>query len=198
MDTHATLRARLRDARLKLDPGQRIAAAEALASNLEQLPEFLVDSRVAGYWAVGGEMPLHRVFARLRAREQTYHLPILDDQYLRFAPWQPGMPLQTNRFGIPEPDVETRQQLPAAALELVLVPLLGFDRKGNRIGSGGGYYDRSFSFLQTEVRPAQPILVGIGYHFQELEQLSPRRWDVAMDFIATDRELISCTEPAHA
>ena len=193
MDDHATIRARMRDARINLSPAQRIAAAEALVSSLDRLPEFLVDSRVAGYWAVGGELPLNMVFARLQARRQTYHLPILDRaKHLRFAVWQPGVPLQSNRFGIPEPEVKFGEQLPPTALELVFVPLLGFDRKGSRLGSGGGYYDRSFSFLQSASRPAEPILVGIGYHFQEVEELAPRPWDVAMDFVATDRELISC------
>ncbi len=185
----------MRTARLKLDANQRIAAADALVSNLEQLPDFLVDSRVAGYWAVAGELPLHVAFARLRARNQTYHLPILDRRkHLLFAAWQPGMSLKTNRFGIPEPDVEVQDRLAPNELELVLVPLLGFDRKGNRLGTGGGYYDRSFSFLKSGSRPAQPLLVGIGYHFQEVDDLAPRPWDVALDFIATERELISCAD----
>ena len=74
-----------------------------------------------------------------------------------------------------------------------LFPLLGFDRRGNRLGSGAGYYDRTFAFLRELQRPAQPILVGIGYHFQEVAAMSPNAWDVPMDFIATDRELIDCT-----
>ena len=77
-------------------------------------------------------------------------------------------------------------------IDLVLVPLLGFDRRGNRLGAGAGYYDRSFAFLKEKPRPAQPLLVGIGYHFQELPQLTPQPWDVALDFVATDRELIEC------
>jgi 5-formyltetrahydrofolate cyclo-ligase len=75
----------------------------------------------------------------------------------------------------------------------VLVPLVGFDRRGNRLGSGGGWYDRSFAFLRDVPRPARPILVGIGYHFQEVEKLDAQPWDIPMDFIATDRELIACT-----
>jgi len=86
-----------------------MAAAEALAKSLEQLPEFLVDARVAGYWAVGGEMPLHAVYSSLRAREQEYFLPLLaEPDLLRFAAWQPGAALRHNRYGIPEPDVFLR------------------------------------------------------------------------------------------
>jgi 5-formyltetrahydrofolate cyclo-ligase len=186
------LRAWLRAERARLDAPSRIAAAEALLDTLEQLPEFLVDANVAGYWAVRGELPLNLVFAGLRAREQNYHLPLLAGQSLRFARWAPGAALQANRYGIPEPVCEPKDSTPPQGLDLVLVPLLGFDRRGHRLGSGAGYYDRTFAFLHGMTRPAHPVLVGIGYHFQEVSDLSAQSWDVAMDFIATDRELIDC------
>lgn len=192
--SRSALRKRMRSRRLALPPGERIAAADKLSQTLEQLPEFLVDQCVAGYWAVAGEMPLHAAFARLRARDQTYSLPIIDDNdHLRFAAWRTGQPLRTNRYGIPEPEIATAGCLTPAELDLVLMPLLGFDRNGNRLGSGAGFYDRSFAFLRTADRPAKPVLVGIGYHFQEVSNLVAEPWDVAMDFIATDRELIACS-----
>ena len=193
-ESRAELRARLRAARAAVPPRERAAAAQGVVDVLEQLPEFLVDTRVAGYWAVGGEVLLHAVCARLRAREQIYHLPLIQpDDTLRFAPWQAGAPVQANRFGIPEPQVDAAQLLSATQLELVLVPLLGFDRRGNRLGMGAGFYDRTFAFLRDTARPAQPLLVGIGYHFQEVPALAAQDWDVRLDFIATDSELIDCT-----
>jgi 5-formyltetrahydrofolate cyclo-ligase len=186
------LRARLRQARENTSAAERIGAAQGVMHTLEQLPEFLVDKAIAGYWAVRGEVPLNLVYARTRSREQTYHLPILTDkQTLVFAPWQNGDDVTINKFGISEPGVE--KAVGAELLELVLVPLLGFDRSGNRLGSGAGYYDRTFSFLKNQSRPGQPLLVGIGYHFQEVATMTPNDWDVPMDFIATDRELIDCT-----
>ena len=191
-EDRASLRKRLRTARLRLDARERMAAAEALTQSLEQLPEFLVDSRIAGYWAVSGEMPLHAVYASLRARDQNYFLPVIDaSDLLRFARWTPASPLRQNRYGIPEPD--SADAVPANELDVVLLPLLGFDRTGNRIGMGAGYYDRSFAFLRGTARPARPLLVGIGYHFQEVPQITPAAWDIGLDFIATDRELIACT-----
>jgi 5-formyltetrahydrofolate cyclo-ligase len=187
------LRARLRAQRAALGASERIAAANALISTLEQLPEFLVDTHVAGYWAVNGELPLNIALGHLHARAQNYYLPVLvDGKLLKFAQWRPGISVRTNRYGIPEPQCEPSAQLSAAQVDLVLVPLLGFDRRGNRLGAGAGYYDRSFAFLRDNARPAQPLLVGIGYHFQEVPELQPESWDVPLDFVATDCELIEC------
>ena len=196
-DSRSALRARLREQRAQLAPRARIAAAEAVADTLEQLPEFVVDARVAGYWAVGGEVPLLAAYARLRARAQTYFLPVIDsNDVLTFAAWQAGAPVRANRYGIPEPEVDAGALLAPRDLDLVLVPLLGFDRRGNRLGMGAGYYDRTFAFLRDITRPAQPVLVGIGYQFQEVDALPPQAWDVPLDFIATDRELIDCSAAA--
>jgi 5-formyltetrahydrofolate cyclo-ligase len=187
------LRTRLRESREGLGAAERIGAAQAVLGSLEQLPEFLVDVRIAGYWAVRGEVPLNLVYARTRAREQIYYLPTLrDDKTLTFAPWKNGDAVTINRYGISEPAAANASD--AETLELVLIPLLGFDRLGNRLGSGAGYYDRTFAFLAGQKRPARPVLVGIGYHFQEVATMVPNPWDIPMDFIATDRELIDCTQ----
>ncbi|MGH8378023.1 MAG: 5-formyltetrahydrofolate cyclo-ligase, partial [Gammaproteobacteria bacterium] len=160
------LRMQLRAMRVRLSPSERMACADALAVQLEQLPEFLVDTRVAGYWAVGGELPLHALLPGLRQRGQDYFLPTLAaDNVLRFTAWKLGAPLCQNRFGIPEPDAAGVAPVSAAELDVVLLPLLGFDRRGNRLGSGGGWYDRSLEFLRGRAAPARPLLVGIGYHF---------------------------------
>lgn len=196
IEDRSGLRKRLRQQRADLAPRERVQAAAAIVAALEQIPEFLVDPRIAGYWAVGGEVPLNIVQMRLVARDQRYFLPRLDaDGSLEFAAWQAGAALAPNRFGIPEPAADAA---PCAARELdvVLVPLLGFDRKGNRLGMGAGYYDRTFAWLRDQARPAQPLLVGIGYHFQEVSELAAQPWDVPLDYIATERELIACVEPA--
>jgi 5-formyltetrahydrofolate cyclo-ligase len=186
------VRARMRETRARLGAPARIAAAEGVAAALEQLPEFVVDANVAGYWAVGGELPLHVVVARLRSRGQRYLLPVLTGKVLRFAPLLPNAELRANRHAIPEPVCAEHELLGPAQLDLVLVPLTAFDRRGGRIGMGGGYYDRSFAFLRDAPRPAQPLLVGIGYSFQEVDALPAQAHDLAMDFIATEKELISC------
>jgi 5-formyltetrahydrofolate cyclo-ligase len=187
------LRQRLAERRRALPPTERITAAQGLRRSLEQLPEYFTDQRVAGYWASHGELPLNLVIPPLATRGQQFLLPVTGPgRQLRFAPWKPGDAVEANRYGIPEP-VLPGELFEPFQLDLVLVPLLGFDRRGNRLGHGGGYYDRGFAFLNEQVRPTEPLLVGIAYAFQELPEVDEQDWDVPLDFVATERELIDCS-----
>jgi 5-formyltetrahydrofolate cyclo-ligase len=188
----STLRLAMKERRAALDPLARAAAADGVAAQLDGLAEWHTDETIAGYWAVGGELLLHRAAAASARRGARWLLPRLDGERLRFAPWRTGAPVEANRFGIPEPTTPLQQCVLPAALELVLVPLLAFDRRGQRLGSGGGWYDRSFAFLREGERPREPLLVGIGYSWQEVDELPAEPWDVALDFVCTERELIEC------
>lgn len=193
-----TLRAELRARRRALTPAQRMQAAAGVAASLERLPEALVDERIGGYWAVDGEVPLLQVVAGLRRRGQRFYLPRVGPaRRLRFAEWRAGVELAPNRYGIPEPICADDDLLAPGLLDVVLVPLLGFDREGHRLGAGGGYYDASFAFLRDRSGPDQPLLVGVGYAMQELDALPSETWDVHLDYVATEHELIACwPEPA--
>ena len=139
---------------------------------------------VAGYWAMDGEIALHSWQLRL-PRSVVYCLPVLaEDTTLRFAPWRPGDALVTNRFGIPEPDVAAASALEPQAMSLVVMPLVGFDGAGQRLGMGGGWYDRSFAFRNTAMPP--PWLVGVGFDAQRVERLAAEDWDVLPDAICTE------------
>lgn len=195
-DPRKPLRTELRARRQALGAAERIAAAQGVVSRLEGIPEFLTDRRIAGYWAIAGELPLLGLMAGLRAREQTYHLPMLDGQRLRFAAWRPGDDIVPNRFGIPEPVAVASGRLAPDDIDVVLLPLLGFDRRGNRLGFGGGFYDRSFDYLRDRDGVGKPVLVGIGYAMQEVASIEPMPWDVRLDYVATEAELIDLTPSA--
>lgn len=195
-DPRSALRAELRSRREALSASERIAAANGLVAQLERIPEFLTDRRIAGYWAIGGELPLLGVMPGLRARDQIYHLPVAGaDRRLRFAPWRPGVEIVPNRYGIPEPVVAEADLLSPSQIDVVLLPLLGFDRRGHRLGFGGGYYDRSFEFLRERSDVGKPVLVGVGYAMQEVEAIDAMPWDVSLDYVATERELVDLTPP---
>ncbi len=186
------LRRELRARRRALTAAERIAAAEALADRLRALPFLPAEGYAAGYWAMDGEIGLHAWQVRLPAG-LVYCLPVLrGDDTLGFAPWRAGDPLVTNRFGIPEPDIDPASSLDPAAMSLVVMPLVGFDGHGHRLGMGGGWYDRSFAFRRTASAP--PWLVGAGFATQQVQALDAQDWDVPVDAICTEREtLLPCT-----
>lgn len=185
-EERTALRRQLRAARRAIPASERIAAAEHLAAQLFQLPFAPQTGAVAGYWAVDGEIALHAWQTRLPSG-CTYCLPVLhEDGRLRFAPWHPGAALVTNQHGIPEPDVTENALLEPEAMALVVLPLVGFDARGHRLGMGAGWYDRSFAFRQSTKAP--PWLVGAAFSLQLTDALVPASWDVAMDAACSERE----------
>ncbi|MCS4278494.1 MULTISPECIES: 5-formyltetrahydrofolate cyclo-ligase [Stenotrophomonas] len=188
-DPRSALRQQLRQRRRDLPAAVRLAAAEQLADGLLALPFAPTQGHVAGYWAMDGEIALHRWQMQLPAG-LTYCLPVLHEKTLRFAPWRPGQALTTNRFGIPEPDLALDDTLAPEQMALVVAPLVGFDAQGRRLGMGGGWYDRSFAFRHQ--RPAPPWLVGVGFSVQQVDDLPVQPWDVAVDAICTDVSTLVC------
>lgn len=186
-ETRTRLRRELRTRRRAIPAAERIAAAQSLAQRLLELPFAPTCGHVAGYWAMDGEIALHAWQLQLPPA-LVYCLPVLGpDERLRFAPWRPGDALATNRFGIPEPDVPASSLLEPGALSLVVVPLVGFDASGQRLGMGGGWYDRSFAFRAADAPP--PWLVGAAFAAQRCEDGIPRKpWDVTLDAVCSDRD----------
>lgn len=182
-DARVALRRELRARRWAIPAAERIAGADALAARLFALPFFPASGYVAGYWAMDGEIGLHSFQLRLPPG-LVYCLPVLgEDNTLRFAPWRAGDGLVTNRYGIPEPDVDSRSGLPASALALIVMPLVGFDARGHRLGMGGGWYDRTLGFRHAQ--PAPPHLVGVGFDAQRVDDVGAEAWDVPLDAVCT-------------
>ena len=184
----AVLRRVLRERRREVPPPARIGAADGLAVQLLALG-LAPGAKVAGYWASDGEIALHAWQLRL-PRDVVYCLPGLhDDGRLRFAPWRAGEAVVPNRFGIPEPAIAPDSLLEPEALDLAVVPLVGFDIRCHRLGMGGGWYDRSFAFRHRQ--PAPPRLVGAAFAFQQVDgELPSEAWDVQLDAVCTDQSTI--------
>jgi 5-formyltetrahydrofolate cyclo-ligase len=106
--------------------------------------------------------------------------------FLDFASYQRDDPLHLNRYNILEP--ENKNILSPENLDLVIVPLLGFDLQGHRLGMGGGYYDRTFAFLSGK-QPTKPILIGLGFADQQINSLPSDSWDVPLAGVLTEEKL---------
>lgn len=123
------------------------------------------------------------------AAGKAVYLPVLHpfrSGRLWFVRWRPGEPLRMNRFGIAEPMIRANRLRPARHLDLVIVPLLGFDATCRRLGMGGGYYDRSFAFTARHLRARRPFLVGLAGEHQQVTSLPRRAWDIVLDAVVTE------------
>ena len=171
--------------RAALDSAALRTAAENLCARLVSLPEYVAAKRVAAYYAVNGEIGLSPLIEHAWSQGKRIFLPNLDRRTLRFSPYHEGQAMRVNRFRLPEPDVDDDEMLAPGELDLVLAPLVVFDPAGNRIGMGGGYYDRSFAFRKRPGRD-KPALVGVAHELQKVDRLIPEEWDVRLDKVVTD------------
>ena len=98
--------------------------------------------------------------------------------------------MRINKFRLPEPDVDDGEMLLPDELDLVLAPLVVFDGERNRIGTGGGFYDRSFAFRKSPEN-LKPMLIVVAHELQKVERIVPQEWDVRLDMIVTDQAVYS-------
>jgi 5-formyltetrahydrofolate cyclo-ligase len=179
------LRQRNRKLRAQLSKDELESAAMQLFERVCVLPEFINAKKIAAYSAVNGEISLSPVIDRALELGKQIYLPNLDLKSLRFSPFFKGQTMRINRFKLPEPDVTDDEMLAPEALDLVLAPLVVFDRQLNRIGMGGGYYDRSFEF-RKRAGCGVPTLIGVAHELQKEDQLVPEDWDVRLDMVVTN------------
>lgn len=191
-DPKNELRRRLRAQRTRLSSEERTAAAHDLCDHAVSTRLFLACRRIACYLPNNGEIDPRPIIERIQRMNKTCYLPVLSrlgHDRLWFAAYTPGVALKPNRFGIPEPDVPSAQLVRARELDLILMPLVAVDRDGNRLGMGGGFYDRSLEFLRHRTRWHKPHLLGLAYDFQRLEneRLPVQPWDIPLAGVITDR-----------
>jgi 5-formyltetrahydrofolate cyclo-ligase len=182
------LRAGLRKRRADLSASQRHAAAQALPSSVTPLPAWKDAQHIALYMPSDGEIDPQTLVSLARDLGKRLYLPVIDQENtLAFALWDAGVELLENRYGIPEPPPGA-PRLPISGLDIIFIPVVGWDPYCNRLGMGGGFYDRTLSGLK-ESGAKRPVLVGLAHEAQRTERIPLDRWDVSMDYIATEAAL---------
>lgn len=189
------LRRQLRAERQALPLRERERLARLVARQVIASPMFRSSHHIAAYIPCRGEVDPTPILHEARQRGKRIYLPVLSRLHARrmwFVEWTPETRFVNNRFGIPEPrgTRNGRGHTHIARLDLVLTPLVAFDRHGHRIGMGGGYYDTSFAQLNHRLAWRKPRLLGLAYAFQEAGQIEHHPWDVHLDAIATEKQLI--------
>ena len=180
------LREQLRQRRNCLNPSEQLRAAESAARHFTQLPGWLSASRIALYLANDGEIDTMPLSALCRTAGKQLYLPAVHEKtVMTFAEWLEGSELVANRFGIPQPQPGTPRYL-VSELDIIVVPLVAWDRQGGRLGMGGGFYDRALAGVQGT------LLVGLAHALQEVPAVPADAWDIALDCVVTENGLHRC------
>jgi len=173
------MRRKLRLARRSLPIRQRRLAALAAARLLTRLPMFHEARRIAVYSCNDGELDTVPLIGRILAADKSLYLPCVRRGKLFFQKYRAGDRLRRDRFNIPAPVFDPRHCVRVGELDLIVVPLVGFDGLGNRLGMGGGFYDRAMAAVGSRSY-RRPWLIGYGYDIQRLEHLPVATHDVSM------------------
>jgi 5-formyltetrahydrofolate cyclo-ligase len=188
-----SMRRALRAKRRAVTKAERDASARLIAHHADCWLRLRPSWRIALYAALPEELDSTPLIDRARARGCRLYLPRIDRHSL-------GRKMQfvamdgrhrSNRLGIAEP--EGSQIIGARWLDVVFLPLVGFDLRGVRLGTGGGYYDRAFAFRRWRKVWHTPLLVGLAYSFQQLEVIIPAAHDVLLDAVITEKGVIRCS-----
>jgi 5-formyltetrahydrofolate cyclo-ligase len=187
----ASLRALALERRAGIPTARRDEAAQAVAALVADELQIASDAIVAGYWPLAGELDPRPGMERLRARGHLLALPRLDgsEQPLLFLAWDADVVLVRGAFKLLEP----HPVRPARVPDVVLAPLLAFDRRGGRLGYGKGFYDRTLRQLATQGR--RPLVIGLAFADQEVEEVPTGPDDVPLDGAITERALHRFAEP---
>ena len=193
MDKRQQIRQQIRAQRRELSEAERRDRSQQLCLQLQQSRLFTNSQHIALYLSNDGEIDPFPLIESAWQRGKQCYLPVLGlrpGNRLWFIPYFPDTPLVNNRFGIPEP-VHSRQLrlFKPQSLDLILMPLVAFDSQGNRLGMGGGFYDRTLSFLKQRHSWHKPRLIGLAYEFQRQQALPQQDWDVPLDAIATEQTI---------
>ena len=181
------IRQHMREQRRQLTPQQQLLSARNISQLLLKQPWFQRAKNIAMYLANDGEID-PRVFADVaHYRGKQCLLPSmhpLKSGHLWFGNYDGAK--VTNKFGIEEPDAKHNQMLNPKQVDIVLLPLVAFDEQGNRMGMGGGFYDRIFAY-KLKQKNSRPKLIGLAHDFQKQITLPLATWDVPLEGVMTEK-----------
>ena len=185
MTSRNSLRTTVRQRRQQLSRECQQQAALQLIEQFQQVPELVTSQHIALYLTNDGELDTQPLIHWLWQQQKQLYLPVLHPivaGYLLFVRYQPDTVLHPNRFGIAEPLAECHNIIPVQQLDMVCTPLVAFDNAGNRLGMGGGFYDRTLSQLTA---PHKVAIIGLAHDCQQVEAVPVDAWDIPLPRIVS-------------
>jgi 5-formyltetrahydrofolate cyclo-ligase len=185
VDTKATLRERALARRTSMAEAERVAATAAIAERAGAFIATLRPPRVSVYWPIGSECGTQALIEKVDALGTVVGLPALADGEIIFRRFVPGDRLIAGPFGTSEPPGDA----PLVQPDVIVLPVVAFDRQGWRLGYGRGYYDRAISAMHNAGR--RPHLLGIAFSVQEVEAIPAEPHDARLDCLVTEKETLN-------
>jgi len=185
-----TLRKTIRQLRLSLEREIQIQAGKTLVKQCALLPEIQHAQHIALYLAADGELDTAPLIDWLWQQDKSVYLPVLhpfSPGHLLFLHYDKQKSLVPNQYGILEPKLDITDMKPLKELDIIFTPLVAFDNNGQRLGMGGGYYDRTLSGWFNSGEGAKPI--GLAHDCQQVEQLPSEAWDIPLPKIVTPSKI---------
>jgi 5-formyltetrahydrofolate cyclo-ligase len=187
----------MRALRRSLPPPVRQAAERAIRAQLRRLGIWQPGRRIAAYLPFGGEVDVTPAFSDAWRRGVKLFVPHITNRRrgtMSFVPLTAQSTFRHNEYGIAEPAAGREKQIFLRELDVVLLPMVAFDVRGHRLGMGAGYYDRALRRrLDRERAWRRPRLIGVAFAAQQVDVIEPAPWDVAVDFIVTERGVLRCS-----
>ncbi len=186
-----TIRNEIRRIRRNVPENYRRHASFKVSTLFSELPEYQVAEKIAGFLPFDGEADPVPLMERAMQEGKQIYLPVLTakGQPMKFASYETRSDhptaMKKNWLGIEEPDVPEADWVECSEPDLVITPLVAFDEQCNRIGVGGGFYDRTFEFLRSE-NSRTTHLFGLAFDLQKIESIKTEAWDVRLDGVVTE------------
>ena len=186
----AELRRLKRAQRQALSENDQQQHSRALCDNLIKHKNYRYSQHVACYLANDGEIDPYVLIEHAWFANKNVYLPVLSPikNSLYFAPYDEYSEFRLNRFNIAEPICHPSDWIKASQLDLLLLPLVAFDTYGNRVGMGGGFYDRTLAYLLNRRFWRKPVLMGLAHENQKTDHLKSQSWDIPLDYVITEKQ----------
>ena len=182
-----SLRTKIKEKRSQLSSESLVFLAQTILNNIQRSISLKDYSTIATYFSVNQEVNTADLNRHLWEQDKQLFLPKIKSKELFFSAYDIDQPLSVNAFNIPEP-VNEEMLITAEVFDLMFIPLVAFDTNCNRVGMGGGYYDKTLSFVKHIQDTKKPKLVGLAYELQKVDQIEKNDWDIPMDVIITEKE----------
>ncbi|SIO03622.1 5-formyltetrahydrofolate cyclo-ligase [Salinivibrio sp. ES.052] len=185
------IRQQVRQARRQLSGEQQHQAAQAVMAKFMMLPDVINAEHIALYLSFDGELDTRPVIAACWQAEKSVYLPVIHPfsrGHLLFLHYSPSTAMCINRYGIAEPVLDIRTLIPSSKLDVITTPLVAFDSSGQRLGMGGGYYDRTLGLCAPDA-----VAVGLAHDCQHWSELPTEQWDIPLPHILTPSQHWHCS-----